>query len=238
MRVPLYTLALLCLLAPALLFGFYDKRKPTPEEEKAIAKYTTVMNKVLDQFRSPDWNETVDDTIDHPQINIMDDRPFDIDQQLQRTYHVRTDSKRYQTLIAPRLQKVAQLKDPTQRDMERAQAEDMMHLQVQVHFNLWVVPMITPPDTKKDPKIPGATFVHQDRDNPFNHGVAYILFFSNGRLGKWDETNSVYRNVFIHKPGTPYIENLEIRIYGAEDRIKELLHRIDWKQVNLALTQR
>ena len=119
----------------------------------------------------------------------------------------------------------------------RAQAEDLQHLQVQAHFNLWVVPMITPPDPKKDPKIPGATFVHMDRDNPFNHGVAYVLFFSNGRTGRWDETNSVYRNVFIHKPGTPYIENLEIRIYGAEDRIKQLLRTIDWKQVNAALTQ-
>lgn len=231
------TLALLCALVPAQLFGFYEKRKTTPAEEQAIARYTTVMNRVLNQFRSPDWDETIDATIDHPMINIMDDRPFDIDQDLIRTYHVRPGSKRYQTLIAPKLQKVAQLKDPSARDLERAQAEDLTHLQVQVHFNMWVVPMITPPDPKKDPKIPGAIFVHKDRDNPFNHGVAYVLFFSNGRVGRWDETNSVYRNVFIHKPNTPYIENVEVRIYGAEDRIKELLRKIDWKQVNAALTQ-
>ena len=42
-----------------------------------------------------------------------------------------------------------------------------------------VVPMITGPDPKVDPKIPGATFVHMDRNNPFSHGVAYVLFFSN-----------------------------------------------------------
>jgi len=237
MRVLTRTLALLCVLAPVLLFGFYQKRKPTPEEEKAIAKYTTVMDRVLNQFRGPDWDETIDANIDHPMINIMDDRPFDIDEVLIRTYHVRPDSRRYQTLIAPKLQKVAQLKDPSARDLERAQAEDLKHLQVQVHFNMLVVPMITAPNPKKDPKIPGATFVHPDRDNPFNHGVAFVLFFSNGRLGRWDETNAVYRNTFIHKPNTPYIENLEIRIYGAEDRIRELLRKLDWKQVNSALTQ-
>ncbi|HET9838926.1 MAG TPA: hypothetical protein VFR84_11880 [Candidatus Angelobacter sp.] len=237
MRARIFKLALLCALVSSALFGFYQKRKPTPEEEKAIAKYTTVMDRLLNQFRGPDWDETIDAAIDHPMINIMDDRPFDIDQVLVRTYHVRPDSRRYQTLIAPKLQKVAQLKDASARDLERARAEDLKHLQVQVHFNMWVVPMITPPDPKKDPKIPGATFVHHDRDNPFNHGVAYVLFFSNGRVGRWDETNSVYRNVFIHKPGTPYIENLEIRIYGAEDRIRELLRKIDWKQVNAALTQ-
>ena len=237
MKVSVRALALLCILVPALLFGFYQKRKLTPDDEKVVAKYTTVMNKVLDQFRSPDWDETIDATIAHPMANSMDDRPLDIDEDLIRTYTVRRDSKRYQTLIAPRLQKVAQLKDASQRDLERAQAEDLMHLQVQVHFNMLVVPMITAPNPKKDPKIPGATFVHQDRDNPFSHGVAYVLFFSNGKTGKWDETNAVYRSVFVHKPNTPYIENLEIRIYGAEDRIKQLLRTIDWKQVNSALTQ-
>jgi len=219
------------------LLGFYDQRKPTSAEEKAVAKYNQVMNKVLDQFRSPDWDEHIDAAIEHPQINIMDDRPFDIDEVLRRTYELRHTSKRYQAIIAPGLQKLSQIKDATQKDLQRAKLEDMQHLQVQAHFNQWVVPLITPPDPRHDPKIPGATFVHQDRDNPFNHGVAYVLFFSNGRPGKWDDTNSVYRNVFVHKPNTPYIENVEIRIYGAEDRIKELLRTINWKQVNLALTQ-
>ena len=237
MRVRNLGLALLCALASVALFGFYQKRKPTPAEEKAVAKYTQVMNKVLDQFRSPNWDEHIDASIDHPQINIMDDRPFDIDEVLRRTYELRHNSKRYQTIIAPALQKLSQIKDATQRDLQRAKLEDMQHLQVQARFNQWVVPLITPPDPRHDPKIPGATFVHQDRDNPFNHGVAYVLFFSNGKPGKWDDTNSVYRNVFVHKPNTPYIENVEIRIYGAEDRIQELLRTIDWKQVNLALTQ-
>jgi hypothetical protein len=78
--------------------------------------------------------------------------------------------------------------------------------------------------------------VHQDRYNPFSHGVAYVLFFSNGRKGRWEEVNDVYRNFFIHKPGTPFIENIEVRIFGSEDRIKELLRTVDWNQVNAALT--
>jgi hypothetical protein len=237
MKARTWGVALLCAFAPVALLGFYDTRKATPAEENAIAKYTQVMNKVLDHFRSPDWEEHIDATIEHPKINIMDDRPFDIDEVLRRTYELRHNAKRYQTIIAPGLQKLSLIKDATQRDLQRAKLEDMQHLQVEARFNQWVVPLITPPDPRHDPKIPGATFVHQDRDNPFNHGVAYVLFFSNGRLGKWDDTNSVYRNVFVHKPNTPYIENVEIRIYGAEDRIKELLRTIDWKQVNLALTQ-
>ncbi|MGZ7091367.1 MAG: hypothetical protein ACXVKH_18030, partial [Candidatus Angelobacter sp.] len=198
--------------------------------------YVTTMNKVLDQFRSPDWDEKVDTTIDHPTVSTFGDRPMDIDQLLQRTYQVRKDSKRYKTLIEPRLQKLATEKDISKKQLEAAQIEDLQHLQVQVHFNMLVVPMITGPDSKIDPRVPGTVFVHKDRNNPFSHGVAYVLFFSRGKPGRWEEVNDVYRNFFVHKPDTPFIENIEVRIFGSEDRIRELLRKIDWTQVNSALT--
>lgn len=226
----------MCAVSSIAMFGLYQKRKPIPAEEKAITKYAETMNKVLDQFRSDDWDETVDHTIEHPMMNPMEDRPLDFDELLQRTYHVRPGSKRYQTMVLPRLQKMEQEKDLTKKQLQRAQIQDLMHLQVHVHCNMFVVPMMTGPDSKRDPKAPGATFVHEDRNNPFGYGVAYVLFFSNGRPGKWDETNGVYRNLFVHPPNSPFIENLEIRIYGPEDRIHELLRKIDWKQVNAALT--
>lgn len=216
--------------------GFYNAHEPTPDEQKAITKYTDVMNKLLDQFRGPDWDEKIDATIDKPLVSTFGDRPMDIDQLLQRTYEVRKDSKRYQTLVLGRLKKMAAEKDVNKKQLEAAEIEDLLHLQVQVHFNMLVVPMITGPDPKVDPKIPGATFVHKDRNNPFSHGVAYVLFFSSSKNGRWEEVNDVYRNFFVHKPDTPFIENVEVRIYGPEDRIKELLRKIDWKQVSNAFT--
>lgn len=228
--------ALMCAVVSTAAFGFYAGHKPTPAEQKAISRYAQTMNKVLDQFKSDDWEEKVDSTIEHPAVSTFGDRPMDIDQLLQRTYVVRKDSKRYKTLVLPRLQKLAAEKDVSKRQLEAARIEDLMHLQVQVHFNMFVVPMITGPDSKLDPKIPGATFVHQDRNNPFSHGVAYVLFFSNGKAGRWEEVNDVYRNFFVHPPDTPFIENIEVRIFGSEDRIKELLRKVDWKQVNNALT--
>lgn len=236
MRRQIWKLALLCAFSSIAVFALYEKHKPTPAEDKAITRFAETMDKVLDQFRSDDWDETVDYSIEHPMINVMEDRPMDFDELIQRTYHVRPGSKRYQTLVLPKLQKMQQEKDVTQKQLQGALIQDLMHLQVEVHANMFVVPMITGPDAKHDPKIPGATFVHQDRNNPFGHGTAYVLFFSNGRPGKWDETNGVYRNTFVHPPNSPYIENLEIRIYGADDRIQQLLHKIDWKQVNAALT--
>src|SRR6478609_5680260 len=190
--------ALMCVVISTAVFGFYKAHQPTPAEQKALTKYTTVMNKLLDQFRSPDWDEKIDATIDDPTVDTFGDRPMDIDQLLKRTYEVRKDSKRYKTLIEPRLKKNAAEKDISKKQLEAAEIEDLQHLQVQVHFNMLVVPMITGPDPKVDPKVPGATFVH--------------------------------------KPDTPFIENVEVRIFGSEDRIKELLRKIDWRQVNNALT--
>jgi hypothetical protein len=229
-------LALMCVVISTAVFGFYKPHPPTPAEQKAITKYADVMNKVLDQFRSPDWDEKVDSTIDHPTASTFGDRPMDIDQLLQRTYEIRKDSKRYKTLVEPRLKKLASIKDVSQKQLEAAKIDDLQHLQVQVHFNMLVVPMITGPEPGVDPKVPGAVFVHRDRNNPFSHGVAYVLFFSSAKNGRWEEVNDVFRNFFVHKPDTPFIENVEVRIFGPEDRIKELLRKIDWRQVNGALT--
>ena len=101
----IWKLALLCVAVSTAVFGFYKAHEPTPAEQKAITKYADTMNKLLDQFRSPDWDEKIDTTIDHPTVSTFGDRPMDIDQLLQRTYEVRKDSKRYKTLIEPRLQK-------------------------------------------------------------------------------------------------------------------------------------
>src|SRR6478672_8787844 len=95
----------MCAVISTAVFGFYKRHDPTPAEQKALTKYTDTMNKLLDQFRSPDWDEKIDATIDHPTVDTFGDRPMDIDQLLKRTYEVRKDSKRYKTLIEPRLQK-------------------------------------------------------------------------------------------------------------------------------------
>src|SRR5258708_19912532 len=112
-------------------------------------------------------------------VTIMDDRPLEVDELMQRYYNVGHGCKRYQTVVLPKLQKMAAEKDLTQKQILGAEAQDLMHLQVQVHINRLVVPMITGPDSKVDPKVPGATFVHQNRTNPFSPGVAYLPFFSN-----------------------------------------------------------
>ena len=82
----LWKLALIFVLVSTGAFAFYAPHQPTPAEQKAITKYAATMNKVLDQFRSPDWDEKVDTTIAHPTVSTFGDRPMDIDELLQRTF--------------------------------------------------------------------------------------------------------------------------------------------------------
>src|SRR6185437_8917144 len=106
----IWKVALMFAVISTAVFGFYKKHDPTPAEQKAITKYAKVMNRVLDQFRSPEWDEKIDSTIDHPTVSTFGDRPMDIDQLLQRTYELRKSSRRYKTLVLPRLQKTLRKK--------------------------------------------------------------------------------------------------------------------------------
>ena len=62
------------------------------------------------------------------------------------------------------------------------------------------------------------------------------LLFGNPKAIKWDPASLYFYYYFAHPPNSPFIENVEIRIYGADDRIQQLLRKVDWKEVNLALT--
>jgi hypothetical protein len=40
---------------------------------------------------------------------------------------------------------------------------------------------------------------------------------------------------FGHPDNTPYIENIVVHLWGADDRIQELLKTVHWSEVNAAL---
>jgi hypothetical protein len=73
--------------------------------------------------------------------------------------------------------------------------------------------------------------------NALSHGSAYVLVFGNWQTAKWDAGNKWYRFHFAHPQNTPYIENIVIQIFGADDRIKKLLKTIDWNMANEGMTR-
>lgn len=229
-------LLMLCAVVPLSLFGMQMPRKPTPEEQKAIERYRLHMNKVLDQLRGPEWTEKIDFTLTDTMVNPHSDRPMDITEVFQRTYDARTTSARYKTLIVPMVRKMEKEKDPSAKQLLKAQIEDLMHVQIRVVTNVLVSTLHPGPVKQNAVKVPGAISAYKDENNPYGYGAAYTLIFGNAKSARWDENAGYYYYHFVHPSDSPFIENIEIRIYGADDRIKQLLRKVDWTEVNRALT--
>jgi hypothetical protein len=213
-------------------------RKPNAAEQQVLQKYRDAINKLLDQFQSDDWDENVDFAVDDD-VNVHPDsgRPLDVDELMQRTYRVRYQSERFNKLILPVLTKVQEEPDPFKKGEIAKPVQELNSLQVEVHFNIENLGINPAPGSNHDLHIPGAAMAYKISDNALSHGSAYVLAFGNWQPLKWDADHGWYHFRFAHPQNTPYIENIEIRIFGADDRIQELFHTIDWNQVNAALTR-
>jgi hypothetical protein len=224
------------LALPLALYAMGMPRKPTAPEQKAVTKYVAVISKVLDQFRSPDWEEKVDATVANVQVTPDSGAPLTINEMFQRTYDLRKTSPRYQAKLAPMEVKMKAEKDQGAQQLLGAQMQDLMHVQVQVRFNITNIDLDPPPSPKLDLHVPGAAFAYKESSNPFGYGSSYVVVFGNWKTGKLYQSSGVTEFHFVHPPNTPFIENVEFRIYGADDRIRELFKKVNWAQVNAALT--
>jgi len=228
-------------LAVALILrctAYAELRKPTPAEQQVLNKYVTVINKVLDQFQSDDWNESVDYSVDDEvQVHPNSGRPLDVDEMFQRSYNVRPGSDRFKRLVQPVIEKLQHEPDPSKKAEITKGVQDLMRLRVEVHFNRESIGFDPPPAANTDLHLEGTAFAYKVNENPDGHGESYLLAFGSWGQLNWDAQHRWYHFRFAHPQNTPYIENIEIRIYGAPDRIQELLHTVDWKQVNEALAR-
>jgi len=220
--------------------GLAEKLRPAnPAEEKVIARYNSVMTHILDQILTDDWQEdegkryTFDDVL----VNSDSDRPLDVNCLLERSYNARPDSERFRKVLAPLMEKMEQESDVQSKAKMGAQVQALMHLTVSVHFNRTNTSIAPAPSQNRDLGISGVDRTYKVHDDSLGHGSAYVLLFGNWQTAKWDANNGWLHFVFTHPNGTPYIENIEIRLYGADDRIQEMLHTINWKQVNEAMTR-
>jgi len=220
--------ALFSLLVAAQASG--ASRELTPAENAALQNYVTSVNAVLDHLRGAEWDEKIDYEIDSSVgANVHPAVPFDIDELTQRTYTTRRDSPRFQNMILPLVQ---QRMAGTLKVMP-----DLMHVVVDAHFNVPNVPIGSAPDANRDLKLPGVALAYAVRADKPEAEVSYVLLFGNWQNANWDPSLQALHFHFTHQKGTPFIENIVIRIRGADDRIAELLRKTSWSEINAGLKQ-
>jgi len=228
----------LVLTFSTLLLAFADLRPPTAAEKQVLEKYENVINKTLDQFQSDDWDENVDYAVgDDVAVAANAGRPLDVDEMFQRTYRVRNGSDRWNRIVGPQMEKMQAEPDMTKKVAIGQALQALTSVEVEVHFNSAVSIDAPPPGSKGYFQVPGAAMAYPATTNPFNHGSAYVLLFGNWQGTKWDAGKTAYPFHFVHPQNTAFIENVVIQIYGADDRIQELLKKIDWGAVNSGMTQ-
>jgi len=245
-------IALIAVILPCfvgLLHGFvFSFRLPTPQERKVLDKCSKVIEKVLAQFRDDDWEENVDHSLANVEVDPNSEHPLDLNAIIQRTYDVRGSSARYKEQVLPLVKQMVQSQDLDEKKALNQQIQDLMHVQVQVRLNQPHISVVPAPqgassaDTQNpelqnnDLQIPGAAFAYKIKNTEYASGTAYVLLFGDARALTWNPEHNWFDYKFAHPAGTPFVENVEFRIYGADDRIQQLLHTIDWQEINKAIT--
>ncbi len=207
-----------------------ETRDLTPAERALVDRYSRVVGSVLDQFRSDDWVEKIDYTLDEPSTAVKPDTPLQVGL-LERTYNARPGSQRWNALIEPNA-KIVTGGNASPQAMAQAgkKMQSLMHVHVSATFNVRFSALDFEHDTEL--KIAGVTRAFTD---PHPTGYAepgVVLLFSGGSAGRWAKADGGLRFDFANPPGAVVIENVEIRISGAKDRIDELLRDTDWRPVN------
>jgi len=215
-----------------------ELRDPNAQEKAILTHYRQVINKVLDQFRSDDWEETVDYEIgDDVSVSSDPDVPLDVNEMFQRSYVVRRGSALYQKEIAPFEAKLASTTDPYEM-AKIAKQRKMWNFSVEVHFNRLNVGVDPPPASNADLHVPGTAQAYRIKPYKFEKGTSVVLLFGNWKAATWDASNGWEHYKFKHAAHQPAIENIEIQLDGSPDRIDQLLHSVNWPTVNDALTEK
>lgn len=243
------------LLASSLFTAFFAKAqlegvlKPTSAETKVIEKTINIVAPIINGLENSDWEKTAGGAVEEQDLvvatrsGVMGMAPF-----YDWHFEVRNGSERYIKIAKPYIDKVtANPPDANnQKQMEEYinegdKVKAMVNVYIKVMVNLSGIPVKPAKGAANDLKITGSFFSYHEpltgdkTIGMVDHGKnSYVLAF--GNWGSTKFTDNIYQFHFTHPVGTPYIENIVILIYGAPDRVQEILLNTDWKKINEGLT--
>jgi len=237
-----------------LLFGYKEdtaQRKPTPQEAAAITKAAGAVNDIVERFADSNWQMSAGGIApaEYYSVKIRPNEPINTTPfQGDWDFTIRTGSPLYHEKIQPYIAKISS--PPTDPNDKKAWDEYMhstdkikglQHVYVEAVINRLSVFVNPLKGGNDDLKIPGCYFSYKQPGGEVPvigtdyQLPSYVLAFGNWKNTK-KESDGEYMFPFVHKPGTPYIENIVIILSGNEERIKELLQKTDWDKINEGLT--
>ncbi|MBN8858938.1 MAG: hypothetical protein J0H29_11155 [Sphingobacteriales bacterium] len=227
-----------------------SNRAPTPEERTAIDRTVHAVLPVMQQFTDENWTIIKGDTDSpddysvstKPQVPV-NTAPFNTWQ-----FSVKENSPLWNEKLHPLFEKLmhppAEYNDSTQMKAWKRLSKEYHNLKdifVEVEVNRPGLLVNPDKNSKENLRIPGCAFVAK---LPHDHWMGidrsleagYVLSFGNWSTAKFRQGYNDYRFHFVHPNNSPFIENIVIIIMGNEQRIKELLSKINWNDINNGLS--
>jgi len=225
------------------------QRKPTPQEAAVISKAANAVDDVIGRFVNSDWKMSAGGPLspEYYSVAIKPNVPISTASfEGDWDFTIRTNSVLYNRAIQPYIQKISS--PPTDPNDKQAwedymhstdKIKGLQHIYVEACVNYLSLPVKPDKRSITDLKIPGCYFAFRQSPDHIVVGTdyhlpGYVLLF--GDWSKARHSDGEYLFHFIHPPGTPYIENIVIILSGNEDRIKELLKKMDWTKINEGLS--
>lgn len=236
-------------------------RKPNAAEKKVFDKAIPVIVSVLNKFGNDDWTLDQDWYNDDPLVptDYNDKGPIGIDQNFERDYVVNQDSKRFNEIIMPIYKKSQVLEDKVvarvkkyeshpsaKSEKENGKKDPLMDSLNAVnnkleelnelHVYAYINNLYVKGKPVKGLNIPGAAIITKLNSGHFapDFFKSYYIAIGNWQNAKWSTGEKAYYYKFKNTP-KPSIQNIVIIMTGAQDRMNELIHKINWSVLNKAL---
>ena len=252
------------IISTIMIFQIYDfgqsLREPNAAEKKVFDKAIPIIQGVLNRFGNADWTLDQDWYDGNPLVPIdyNDKGPIGINQNFERDYEVNQDSKRFNDIIKPVYDKVQTLSDklvvkmkeyeknpPKNIDMKKdplSDSLDVLNNKLQELNELHVYAYINRANISGRPatdvRVKGSAMVTKTNEGYManDYFTSYYIAFGNWKSAKWNADDYLYDFKFKDTK-TPTIQNIVIIMTGAQDRMKELMTKIDWSVLNKAIAE-
>jgi hypothetical protein len=245
MRIQTFIL-FVCLAATA---HAQSNRSPNTAELAAIKKAQDIVTPFINSFENDNWEKKDGGVVEEEYLSVQEkpDVVMGIAPFNDWHFFVRMNSPYFDAHIKPLYDQITTLtatysESNTQKAVEIGkQLKKLTDIYVEVFVNLKNLPDRIQKGSTNDLNIPGTAYAYKETpDKTIGTQIeginSYVLAFGDWSTAVLNKNYGAYDFKFLHKNGTPYIENIVIRISGNDERIHELF-QLDWNKINDALTR-
>ena len=227
-----------------------SNRSPTPQERAVIDKAVHAVLPVMQKFMDTNWKIIAGgaDNPDDYSVAVKANLPLNVAPFNDWQFSIKQNSGLWNQRVQPLYEKV--MHPPTDYNNEKEMAtynqlakeyKNLKDVFVEVEVNRPELPVNPDKNNKGNLTIPGCAYAFKLSHDHWigtdrNLEAGYALAFGDWSTAKPSRDYGDYRFHFIHPGNSPFIENIVIIMMGNEERIKELLSKMNWNEVNDGLS--